>query len=354
MSHLIDYSLTPQEILQFPFICPYGLRHIEKPGWLNKLIGVVELFPILGPIVALIERTVYSIFQKYQSSKHSVENPMKKGLILSDSSIVPIASMTYEDFNASILNLEKTENANLEAALQCFKIPKKITLTHSYDYHSLEDRITEVSDKLSKINDQIKEVWKKSLETISKIVLIYPDDYSCEFNTTLILKRLEGKKPEIKVELLSLMACENLCEMISQIVKIERECFVSTELISRNVYDCEMHKQVVRDRIDVNQFFIARDITNNNIVGVLEYDFKSENIFSIGRSASYSKSGIGGMLWKAFLSQHPHSNCTLNVRENNPAKQIYKKWGFEELRKVQAFYTQPSEAAIKMRLNVIF
>lgn len=67
----INYSLTNLEMLTFPFVSTYGLRHLEKEGWLNKVIGAIELFPILGPIVALIERAVVFIFQNSQENQNS-------------------------------------------------------------------------------------------------------------------------------------------------------------------------------------------------------------------------------------------------------------------------------------------
>ena len=64
----IDHSLTPNEILQFPFVSPYGMRHYQRGDWLNQTIGVIELFPILGPIVSLIEGIVVNIFHNIEQN----------------------------------------------------------------------------------------------------------------------------------------------------------------------------------------------------------------------------------------------------------------------------------------------
>jgi hypothetical protein len=75
---LINYSLTNFEIFTFPLASAYGLRHLEKEGWLNKVIGVIELFPVLGPIVALIERLVVSVFQKSPVNQSSLSSSALK------------------------------------------------------------------------------------------------------------------------------------------------------------------------------------------------------------------------------------------------------------------------------------
>lgn len=59
----INYSLSFKEQILFPLVPAYGLRHLRQEGYLNKAIGLIELVPVLGPIVALIERAVYEIFR---------------------------------------------------------------------------------------------------------------------------------------------------------------------------------------------------------------------------------------------------------------------------------------------------
>jgi hypothetical protein len=67
----IDYSLSIREVLLFPLIPAYGIRHFRKEGWENKIIGAIELCPGIGFVAALIERIVYAIF----NSKKSVTPP---------------------------------------------------------------------------------------------------------------------------------------------------------------------------------------------------------------------------------------------------------------------------------------
>lgn len=64
----IDYSLTIPEMIIFPLAPAYGFRHLVKTGWLNKTIGMIELFPVLGPVVAVIEAFVDAIFERLNHS----------------------------------------------------------------------------------------------------------------------------------------------------------------------------------------------------------------------------------------------------------------------------------------------
>lgn len=66
---LYDYSLSAREVLQFPFVSPYGLRHLDRGDILNKTIGTIELFPILGPIVSLIEGLVAFIWDEIEANQ---------------------------------------------------------------------------------------------------------------------------------------------------------------------------------------------------------------------------------------------------------------------------------------------
>jgi len=78
MAFKINYSLKSSEIITFPFVPAYGIRHLKKAGWQNKVIGVIELFPVLGPIAALIERAVVAILQTKQNASKS--NNLKKNV----------------------------------------------------------------------------------------------------------------------------------------------------------------------------------------------------------------------------------------------------------------------------------
>lgn len=58
----IDYSLSFKEMCLFPVVSAYGVRHLNKKDWLNKTIGLIEVCPLIGALVSVIERLVVAIF----------------------------------------------------------------------------------------------------------------------------------------------------------------------------------------------------------------------------------------------------------------------------------------------------
>lgn len=81
MNIQIEHSLSPLEIIQFPFVSPYGLRHLQKGGALNVTIGAIELFPILGPIVSLIEAVVTTLLKDIDRNYRLHQEGWKNKLI---------------------------------------------------------------------------------------------------------------------------------------------------------------------------------------------------------------------------------------------------------------------------------
>lgn len=65
----ISYKLSLLEALAFPLLSTYGIRHMKKSGWKNKIIGAVELFPLLGPIASLVEGCAVAIFRAVAARK---------------------------------------------------------------------------------------------------------------------------------------------------------------------------------------------------------------------------------------------------------------------------------------------
>lgn len=70
---LNNYNLTKCEVIQSIVISEYGLRHLEqarqstKCSWGHRIIGVIELFPIIGAIVSLIEAIVVRCLKHFSS-----------------------------------------------------------------------------------------------------------------------------------------------------------------------------------------------------------------------------------------------------------------------------------------------
>jgi acetoin utilization deacetylase AcuC-like enzyme len=56
----IDTHLTLAEAICLPLFTPFSIRHLRKEGWLNKLIGIIELFPIISLLATGIELLLYN------------------------------------------------------------------------------------------------------------------------------------------------------------------------------------------------------------------------------------------------------------------------------------------------------
>ncbi len=97
----IDRRLSPLEVLQFPFVSPYGLRHLNRGDCLNLTIGAIELFPVLGPVVSLIEGVVASIFNDIDSNYRLRQSGWKNKLI-GTLEVIPIIGSLVSRINATI------------------------------------------------------------------------------------------------------------------------------------------------------------------------------------------------------------------------------------------------------------
>ena len=63
----IDTSLSSLELLALPVFTPYSARHLKKEGFLNKLIGAVELVPGISLVATAIEYLAQRFFSKEAS-----------------------------------------------------------------------------------------------------------------------------------------------------------------------------------------------------------------------------------------------------------------------------------------------
>ena len=70
---LNNYNLSFGEVIQSLFVSEYGLRHLEQAKiqteceWGHRIIAVIELCPLLGFIVSIIEALIASILQSDNS-----------------------------------------------------------------------------------------------------------------------------------------------------------------------------------------------------------------------------------------------------------------------------------------------
>lgn len=73
MNLLIETHLTFKQMLCLPFFTPFSLRHLHREGWLNKVIGMIELIPLISAVATGLELLIHCFVQKeapFSALKH--------------------------------------------------------------------------------------------------------------------------------------------------------------------------------------------------------------------------------------------------------------------------------------------
>lgn len=163
----INYSLTTCEKLLFPLAPAYGIRHLRQEGWQNKVIGVIELCPLLGPIVALIERAVIAIFQ--QVNRHQIWKEEFKANALAHFNTVQDSKMVEPNTATITLSPEQEETlTKAVAGILKFRTPKNVTI-HSRNNNVDVFSIKGIPDIIFKYNwtstDEDSSLFKRVEDT---------------------------------------------------------------------------------------------------------------------------------------------------------------------------------------------
>jgi acetoin utilization deacetylase AcuC-like enzyme len=87
MSLNIDISLTNSQIALLPFFTPFSIRHLKKPGWLNKIVGVIELFPGISALATGIELFIHHYFLTRHSSSPLTPDRLNQNISDDDSQV---------------------------------------------------------------------------------------------------------------------------------------------------------------------------------------------------------------------------------------------------------------------------
>lgn len=91
----------------------------------------------------------------------------------------------------------------------------------------------------------------------------------------------------------------------------------------------------------------------NRLIGVLTARYISGaedgELMILVVSPEYRRQGIGSMLLSDLFSRIGNIRLFLEVRESNPAREFYQKYGFEQFGVRKRFYQNPEEDAILMQ-----
>jgi ribosomal-protein-alanine acetyltransferase len=138
-------------------------------------------------------------------------------------------------------------------------------------------------------------------------------------------------------------------EDIPAVMEIERECFLSSW--SLEGYKSELLRDdskavIAENNGEIAGFIVTRLITSAN----------EGEILNIAVRVQFRNQGIGKLLLKAindFFKSNKIKSVWLEVRKTNfTAQDFYRKNGFAFCGERKNFYTNPSEDALLMKLNL--
>lgn len=107
-------------------------------------------------------------------------------------------------------------------------------------------------------------------------------------------------------------------------------------------------------RYETNYYVVAE--AGDAICGFagMSVSVDTADIMNIAVAEAYRRRGIGGQLLQSLMEEAMAHGCTqlmLEVRESNqPARMLYRHYGFEEIAIRKHYYRQPQEHGIVMRL----
>lgn len=158
MSLRITSDLKCHEIALLPLFTPYSVRHLKKEGWLNKIIGIIELFPGISLIATAIEYLANRRFKKPVAESKPIENKQIKKIESNKVAIVAnkkvfMQHLTGEGHPEAPARVEAIENALRRAGLMNkdntilprVATEQEIALCHSKEYKQ------EVSAQIAKV-----------------------------------------------------------------------------------------------------------------------------------------------------------------------------------------------------------
>lgn len=135
---------------------------------------------------------------------------------------------------------------------------------------------------------------------------------------------------------------------LQEIADIEKEIF-STPWSLKNITDTFENKN--------NCFFVAKDLENGETAGhiCLETVLDEGILTSVAIKEKYRNKGIAKKLMNSFIDEAKKRNIAfinLEVRASNePAIDLYEKYGFEQVGVRKNYYSKPVEDALLMTLN---
>lgn len=154
---LNDYSLSPSQKWLFPIHSPYGDRHLAEVSnnlltftqrVYHAVLGSIEVFPVVGALVSLIERIIFAVSQKL-SSHTDASNSSSNPNAISEGQNLVAASLDYKTFSPIFIYQENT-GVKLDLNQSPFKDAPTLT-SKSYipdqDFDPINEKILKLKDE---------------------------------------------------------------------------------------------------------------------------------------------------------------------------------------------------------------
>jgi len=144
---------------------------------------------------------------------------------------------------------------------------------------------------------------------------------------------------------------------IEQILRIAKECKLAGW--SENDYLSELErKESFMAAAKVDKSIIGFIVARFNLSGQNdEFNSSEADLLNLGVLKNFQKKGIGRVLLESFLLEARNLDIRtiwLEVRKSNlNARQFYFRNQFIEIQERKNFYTNPSEDAVIMKLEII-
>lgn len=110
-----------------------------------------------------------------------------------------------------------------------------------------------------------------------------------------------------------------------------------------------------RSEVEKPSGYVLVALYDSEVIGFLTATciLDTGDLTNIAVSPEYRNQGIGRMLLDDLLNRTGNIQLFLEVRESNPAREFYQKYGFRQVGIRKNFYQHPEEHAILMQYGGI-
>lgn len=124
----IDTRLNTCEKLLLPVYTPFSVRHLKKGNLLNKVIGIIELFPGISLLASLIELIVHRCFKNKNQAQN--ENPSNTKLDATSPRIRDLKDVNVEEKDRTQSLENESKHVKKQANRVVVVADKKIFMQH--------------------------------------------------------------------------------------------------------------------------------------------------------------------------------------------------------------------------------